>query len=113
MALREVLCNAHQAQERAGHGEAIRILGNYHGKEFRISIYDKGDKPDPDVFRRAFEPFYTTNLVANSAGLGLTAARAALARSGGRISLEALPIAGVEARLALPLLLVDEHEDSV
>ena len=118
--------NASEAMEEAGHVEvytdAIEVDENAphyevpYGSYVRIGVRDNGKGMDEDTRRRCFEPFFTTQNVDPStgigmsgAGLGLAAAYALARRNGGRLVVDSRLGHGSVFTLYMPVLPEDSH----
>ncbi len=67
-----------------------------------LSVADQGHGMEPEVVRRAFEPFFTTRPKGQGTGLGLATAYGAVTDAGGTIDIESAPGAGTTVRIRLP-----------
>ena len=96
----DVLLNSCEASSRGGE---VRVATGYaeQGKGVEIRIEDSGEGIPPEALGRVFEPFYSTR---GRLGLGLTAARELLSRSGGDIRIESDPGKGTTVTLTLPVV---------
>jgi PAS domain S-box-containing protein len=70
-----------------------------------LSVADNGHGMDPEVARRAFEPFFTTRPKGEGTGLGLATAYGAVINAGGSIDLSSEPGVGTTVTIRLPALL--------
>lgn len=84
-------------------GAAAVALGLPPGSYASVRVKDSGPGLSGELLRRAWEPYFTTKSVGESAGLGLTAVRAFARAAGGTVVLTALPQGGTTAELLLPL----------
>jgi len=99
-ALMALLINAGEALDRGG-GVVVRTGTCVEGIE--IVIEDDGPGMEPDVARRAFEPFYTTKSGSSGVGLGLAVVYGIMERHGGRVELTTAPGKGSRFALVLPI----------
>jgi len=76
----------------------------------RLSIADTGRGMAPEVLERALEPFFTTDHLAGSSGLGLSMVYGFAEQSGGLVELDSEAGRGTEVRLYLPL--AEEGEEA-
>jgi signal transduction histidine kinase len=67
-----------------------------------LLVADSGEGMTPDVLARAFEPFFTTRVVGEGTGLGLSQVYGFVTQSKGRVELESKPGAGTVVRILLP-----------
>ncbi len=67
-----------------------------------LSVTDDGSGMEPEVMRRAFEPFFTTRPRGQGTGLGLATAYGVITDAGGHIALESEPGRGTTVRIHLP-----------
>jgi PAS domain S-box-containing protein len=72
------------------------------GDAVRLSVADVGTGMEPDVARRAFEPFFTTRPKGQGTGLGLATAYGAVTDAGGTIELDSEVGHGTTAWVCLP-----------
>jgi signal transduction histidine kinase len=72
------------------------------GRYVRMKVTDTGTGMPQDVMARIFEPYFTTREAGKATGLGLTAAKAIAARSGGDLRVESAVGLGTSATLYLP-----------
>jgi PAS domain S-box-containing protein len=72
------------------------------GDAVRLSVTDLGTGMEPEVARRAFEPFFTTRPKGQGTGLGLATAYGAVTDAGGIIELDSEPGRGTTVRVSLP-----------
>jgi signal transduction histidine kinase/ActR/RegA family two-component response regulator len=94
-----LVLNARDAMPRGG---AIYIEGRRDQDFAVISVADEGTGIPDELLERVFEPFFTTKGEAGT-GLGLSMARAAMARVGGSIVARNRPRIGAELVLRFPL----------
>jgi PAS domain S-box-containing protein len=84
-------------------GGRVRIgLAPCAGGEVQVVVEDDGAGMEPEVARRAFEPFFTTRPAAGI-GLGLPIVRGIVERHGGRVELETAPGQGTRVTVSLPV----------
>jgi signal transduction histidine kinase len=101
-AVRNVIRNAAEAEQRAGRGShpltlrLQRIEG-----AIELVVADRGDGVPAALRQRLFQPFATGR--AGGVGLGLALTRRILLLHGGRIELDDRPGGGTEARLTVPV----------
>jgi PAS domain S-box-containing protein len=72
------------------------------GDAVQLSVTDVGTGMEPEVARRAFEPFFTTRPKGQGTGLGLATAYGAVTDAGGLIELDSELGRGTTARVCLP-----------
>jgi PAS domain S-box-containing protein len=75
-----------------------------------LSVADDGHGMEPEVVRRAFEPFFTTRPKGQGTGLGLATAYGAVTDAGGSIDIESAPGVGTTVRIRLPAAAGTEPE---
>ncbi|MEV6492689.1 ATP-binding protein, partial [Actinoplanes sp. NPDC051633] len=83
-------------------GGVLRITTQNAGTAVVLSVTDQGHGMEPEVVRRAFEPFFTTRPKGQGTGLGLATAYGAVTDAGGSIEIDSLPGAGTTVRICLP-----------
>ncbi|MDX3883457.1 MAG: ATP-binding protein [Sphingomonas sp.] len=86
------------AEGRTGDVHADLPVGDY----VEISVRDNGVGMLPEVLERALEPFFTTKVVGEGAGLGLSMVFGVARQSGGTVQLDSTPGAGTTVSLILP-----------
>jgi signal transduction histidine kinase len=109
-ALVELLKNAHEATS-GGHPVTVMLdseqvssragrtpTGNY----VRICVADQGDGMEPEVQRRAFEPFFSTKAGVQGAGLGLSLVAGFVRKHNGHVELETGVGQGTRVTLRFP-----------
>lgn len=94
-----LVTNAAQASPPGG--RVTLRLGSAPG-EVRVVVEDEGPGMEPEVARRAFEPFFTTR-PGVGIGLGLPIVQGIVERHGGRVRLEPGPGGGTHVTVTLPL----------
>ena len=94
-----LITNAAQASPSGGH---VRLRLERAGSEVRVAVEDEGPGMDPEVARRAFEPFFTTR-PGVGIGLGLPIVQGIVERHGGRVTIGARPGGGTAVTVSLPL----------
>ncbi len=95
-----LVTNAARAVHHGGH---VRLgLGAGADGEVRVVVEDDGVGMEPEVARRAFEPFFTTR-PGSGIGLGLPIVRGIVERHGGRIDLDTTPGKGTRVTVSLPV----------
>jgi PAS domain S-box-containing protein len=95
-----LVTNAARALKQGGH---VRLgLGSGGDGEVRVTVEDDGMGMEPEVARRAFEPFFTTRPGAGI-GLGLPIVRGIVERHGGRVALETEQGKGTRVTVTLPV----------
>ncbi|HBH96949.1 MAG TPA: hypothetical protein DDX89_04040 [Candidatus Omnitrophica bacterium] len=72
-----------------------------------VLIEDTGGGIPESVRERLFEPFFTTKPIHHGNGLGLTIAKEAVERSGGRMEFTSQPGAGTTFRIVVPVAPVE------
>jgi two-component system sensor histidine kinase RegB len=105
-AVRGLLKNAIQASPP---GVPVRLwMASDEGK-VRLAVIDQGRGMDPDVLRRAGEPFFTTKVPGEGMGLGLFLTRTLVDQLGGEFKVASRPGVGTEARIELPAVEAGER----
>ena len=77
-----------------------------------LSVTDQGHGMEPEVVRRAFEPFFTTRPKGQGTGLGLATAYGAVTGAGGSIEIDSTPGSGTTVRIRLPAAAVPDEADA-
>ena len=95
-----LVTNAARALGQGGHVR-IRLAAGSEG-EVRVVVRDDGAGMEPEVARRAFEPFFTTR-PGSGIGLGLPIVRGIVERHGGRVELETTEGRGTAVTVSLPV----------
>jgi CheY-like chemotaxis protein len=73
------------------------------GSRLHLLLEDNGAGMDPEVLRRACDPFFSTKSAGRSRGLGLSIAFSLAKQMGGSLALHSLLGEGTRAELELPL----------
>ena len=82
---------------------ALRILCAQHpGGAVRLSVIDNGPGIDADTLKRIFEPFYTTKLVGEGTGLGLSVVHGIVQGHDGAIVVDSQSGKGARFMIYLP-----------
>jgi PAS domain S-box-containing protein len=115
MALLNVLVNARDAMPEGGVvtigtqsvtiDEASASLYGHQvppGRYVVLSVSDRGEGMEPDVLRRATEPFFTTKGPGRGTGLGLAMVHGFARQSGGRLEIDSELGFGTTLRLLFP-----------
>lgn len=69
-----------------------------------ILVADTGCGMNPETVERALDPFFTTKVVGEGTGLGLSVAHGVVDRHDGFMSIESAPGTGTKVRIYLPLV---------
>jgi PAS domain S-box-containing protein len=111
MALLNVLINARDAMPDGGEvtvatsivrGEdRLKVHGLPHGTYVSLCVIDKGTGMEPEVLRRATEPFFTTK--GPGTGLGLAMVHGFVQQSHGRLELDSKPGEGTKVTMIFPI----------
>lgn len=103
LALLNLAVNARDAMPEGGR-LTIRAENVLHNgvRHVAIAITDGGVGMEPDVAKRAFEPFFSTKPAGHGTGLGLAQVYSFARRAGGEASIESEPGAGTTVTLTLP-----------
>jgi len=96
-----LLRNAAQAIDGEG---KISIQTRSNADRITIHFSDTGSGMSDEIVQRAFEPFYTTRVVGQGTGLGLTVCRDIIKTHGGEIKIESKVGAGTKVSLWLPVV---------
>ena len=84
-------------------GTVVVRVGSTSGARAFVEVRDDGKGMEPEVLRRVFDPFFTTQAVGQGMGLGLSIAHAIVTAHGGTIEAASTPGAGSTFRVELPL----------
>jgi PAS domain S-box-containing protein len=84
-------------------GTVVVRVGSTPGGRAFVEVQDDGKGMEPDVLRRVFDPFFTTQAVGQGKGLGLSIAHAIVTAHGGTLEATSAPGVGSTFRLELPL----------
>jgi PAS domain S-box-containing protein len=111
MALLNVLINARDAMPDGGEvtvataivrGEdRLKVHGLPHGTYISLCVIDQGTGMEPEVLRRATEPFFTTK--GPGTGLGLAMVHGFVQQSRGRLELDSHPGKGTKVTMIFPI----------
>ncbi|MCU0704043.1 MAG: protoglobin domain-containing protein [Fimbriiglobus sp.] len=85
-------------------GEGDRDRPSVGGEWVEVSVHDNGTGMTEEVRRRAVEPFFTTRVSAEGAGLGLSCAYGFAGQSGGHLNLISEPGKGTTVAMRFPRL---------
>lgn len=92
------------AQHAMPGGGRLSIAARREDGQAVLTIADTGVGMDEETRRHAFEPFFTTGLPTEGAGLGLTVCATLVSSLGGTIALESEPGSGTTVEIRLPLV---------
>src|SRR5262249_32181963 len=106
-AIVNVVCNAIEATPRGGHVTVTYHLGD---RGASIVVRDTGRGMTKDIATRVGTPFFTTR--EGGTGLGVAIAKTAIAQHGGTLEYQSTPGVGTIAKIALPIIPVDERRAS-
>jgi two-component system, NtrC family, sensor kinase len=96
-----LLLNARDAF--AGQGGEIWLTAVRQGEEVRVTVTDNGMGIPPEKLSKIFEPFYTTKLVGQGTGLGLSLCQRIVKQHGGRILVDSRVGQGTVFTVVLPI----------
>ncbi|HXT51890.1 MAG TPA: ATP-binding protein [Thermoanaerobaculia bacterium] len=96
-ALRNLLRNALEAQQRSGAETPVEVAAGWREDRFEIAIRDRGPGVSPEMRRRLFQPFATDR--PGGVGMGLALAHRIVALHGGTLTLEPRAGGGTVARV--------------
>jgi signal transduction histidine kinase len=96
-ALRNLLRNAVEAQQRSGTTTPVEVATGWRDDGFEIAVRDRGPGVSPEMRRRLFQPFATDR--PGGVGMGLALARRIVALHGGTLTLEPRAEGGTIARV--------------
>ncbi len=82
----------------------VKAYGRPPGRYLKIEVADTGDGMDPETVERAFEPFFTTRVVGQGAGLGLASVFGIVERHGGIVTAASRVGVGSTFTIYLPAL---------
>jgi signal transduction histidine kinase len=99
-ALRNLLRNALEAQQRAGDERPLELEAGWRDGSFDIVVGDHGPGLSAEMRRRLFQPFASDR--AGGVGLGLALAHRIVALHGGTLALEGRAEGGTRARMRFP-----------
>ena len=97
-----VMRNAVQAVQDAGRGGTVTVSSRGDGAGIAIAVADNGVGMAAEQAARVFEPFYTTRIVGQGTGLGMTVAKDIVQAHDGRITISSVPGAGTTVTIFLP-----------
>src|SRR5262249_25664797 len=106
-ALRNLLRNALEAQQRSGATTPVEVESGWRDGKVEIAIRDRGPGVSPEMRRRLFQPFATDR--PGGVGLGLALAHRIVALHGGTLELEPRADGGTTTRIAFPPELFGER----
>ncbi|HEY8943128.1 MAG TPA: ATP-binding protein, partial [Polyangiaceae bacterium] len=105
-----LLMNACQAiPEGSVEEHCIRLTVGYEEPWIFVQVTDSGEGIAPDVLPHLFEPFFTTRMVGEGSGLGLSVSFTIVAEVGGTIEVESTPSKGATFTVKLPVAEVAER----
>ncbi|HEV8631433.1 MAG TPA: ATP-binding protein [Thermoanaerobaculia bacterium] len=99
-ALRNLLHNAVEAQQRNDATTAVEVETAWRDERFEIAIRDRGPGLSPEVRRRLFQPFASDR--PGGVGLGLALAHRIVTLHGGTLAVEGRAEGGTVARITFP-----------
>ena len=113
MALLNLVSNAHDAMEGAGHviiatdnvvtdTESALAPGLEAGEYVSLSVTDSGRGIDEENLAKIFDPFFSTKGVGKGTGLGLSMVYGFMRQSGGGVAAENVPEGGARFTLYFP-----------
>jgi signal transduction histidine kinase len=105
-ALRNLLRNAIEAQQRNGATSPVEVETGWRDGRFEIAIRDRGPGVSPEMRKRLFQPFATDR--PGGVGLGLALAHRIVALHGGTLTLDPRVDGGTTTRIAFPAELFGE-----
>jgi len=82
------------------------------GKYVRLTVSDTGHGIEPKIFKRIFDPYFTTKGVGEGSGMGLSVVHGIVKRHGGGISVSSEPGKGTIFHVLFPCI-EDEPEPEV
>ncbi len=97
-ALRNLLRNALEAQQRSGATTPVEVETGWRDGAFEIAIRDHGPGVSAEMRQRLFQPFASDR--PGGVGLGLALAHRIVALHGGTLTLEPRPAGGTTARIS-------------
>ena len=107
-AVRNLVCNALQAQE--GQGEArVEVTLEREGGEIVFRVADAGPGIPPDCRERVLDPFYTTRAEGSGLGLALTSSVARLHGGSLQVDPEPGPLGGALLSIRFPFQPIPPH----
>jgi two-component system NtrC family sensor kinase len=95
-----ILANAAQAIQDRGE---IKIRTWTQDSMVKVTVRDTGGGMSPEKLARIFDPFYTTKMVGQGTGLGLSTSYGIIKKHGGEIQVESQPGKGTTVTISLPL----------
>ncbi|MEM9045491.1 MAG: ATP-binding protein [Pseudomonadota bacterium] len=84
------------------HCNLLRSTDGASGEFVRVSVKDTGHGMSEDVRQRALQPFFTTKMVGEGSGLGLSSVEGFCGQSGGHLLIESEEGAGTSIYMFLP-----------
>lgn len=99
-AILQILANAREAMPEGG---VATITSGVEGDEAVLRIVDTGKGMDPEMARRASEPFVTTKMTVG-VGMGLTMAAGVMRSHGGSLDIDSTEGEGTTVVMRLPLV---------
>lgn len=91
------------ALEVTPEGETVELRISREGQNIIFEVIDRGPGMEPEVARRAGEPFFTTKPVGKGMGMGLFLVRMVAEQTKGNFGLESSPGVGTRSVLSLPI----------
>ncbi len=96
--------NAIQAIERTGRPGKIEIATSADERKVLVAVSDTGDGISPEIARKVFDPFFTTEGAGQGRGLGLAIARSIIVeRHGGTLTFDSRKGRGTTFFIRLPI----------
>jgi two-component system sensor histidine kinase RegB len=84
-------------------GQVVELRVHRTGQNIAFEVEDHGPGMEPEVARRAGEPFFTTKPVGKGMGMGLFLVRMVAEQTKGAFSLDSTPGIGTRSVLSLPI----------